>query len=147
MQTRFCALLFGAFLFSGVLLAEVATLQSQPASMEIEALWQQGKKGQAERRLDKWMKEDKKSPWPWVQSAVLQHRNKKYKKSLSTLEDALEKSPNCAEAYYWRGKNYEALNKPMDAANEYRAALMAEEKFNDAQEALNRVLTQLGSSS
>lgn len=146
MRICFRALLCGAFLLSGVLWAEEPALKSQPAAVEIEALWQEGRKADAEKRLAKWLKAEKTSPWPLVQSAVLLYREKRYKKSNAVLSDALERSPNCAEAYFWRGKNYEALNKPMEAANEYRAALMAEEKFYDAQEALNRVLTLLGSS-
>lgn len=146
MRFRAAVFFIGAALFAGVALANEAALPPRPEAAEIEALWNAGKKSQAERKLDRWMKQEKKSPWPWVQSAVLEYRQKKYKQSLARLKAALEKDPNCAEAYYWRGKNYEAQNKPMDAANEYRAALMAEAKFNEAQEALDRVLALLGSS-
>jgi len=121
-------------------------LKTQPHSIEIEALWQDGKKAEAEHELSQWMKQEKHSPWPWVQAAIFHYEGKKYNKSLSDLKTALDNDPHCAEAYFWRGKNFEAQKKPMDAANEYRAALMVEEKFNDAQEALNRVLAQLGSS-
>lgn len=142
MRTHAIAFFLGAFLFCMRLDAE-QTLAAQPMSSEIESLWQAGKTSQAERELGRWMKQEKKSPWPWVQSASLKYRQKKYKRALSDANAALEKDPNCAEAFYWRGKSYEEQKKPLEAANEYRAALMAQEQFVDAQEALNRVLALL----
>ena len=120
-------------------------LSSFQRSIDIESLWDSGNKSEARQLLEKWMRDEKSSPWPLVQSAALQYRQKKYKSSLATLKKALEKSPQCAEAYYWRGKNFEAQNKPLDAANEYRAAVIAEQSYLEAQEALTRVLGLLGS--
>jgi tetratricopeptide (TPR) repeat protein len=119
-------------------------LATQPKAAEINSLWEQGQKSKAKKSLSAWMDAEKNSPWPWVQAARISFDEKKYKRSLSYLKTALEKSPQCADAYYWRGRNYEEQKKPMDAANEYRAALLAQEKFEAAQEGLNRVLALLG---
>jgi uncharacterized protein HemY len=117
---------------------------TNPKADEIEKLYQANEKRKAEKVLDKWMQDEKNSPWPWVESGSLRFREKKYKKALKILKTALDKSPQCAEAYYWRGRSYEAMNKPLDAANEYRAALLAKDQYADAQEALTRVQAQLG---
>ncbi len=119
-------------------------LGSQSKAQQIDALWEAGKKSAAKKEVERWMSEEKKSPWPWVQAGSISFREKKYKKALSYLKDALEKSPQCADAYYWRGRTYEEQKKPLDAANEYRAALIAQDKFQEAQEGLDRVLIQLG---
>jgi len=132
----------GVFL-SGRSLAEDAP---HPKMLEIDGLWDSNKKSEAEKALDKWMSEEKKSPYPWVEAGKLRFEEKKYKRALSSLQTALDKSPQCAEAYYWRGRSFEAMNKPMDAANEYRAAVLAQEKYVEAQEALTRVTTLLDSS-
>lgn len=89
---------------------------------------------------------EKDSPRPWVEVGIKRFQEKKYKGALSALKTALDKSPLCAEAYYWRGRSFEAMNKPLDAANEYRAALLAQEKYQEAQEALARVQLLLDSS-
>ncbi|MCG3206172.1 MAG: hypothetical protein KCHDKBKB_02899 [Elusimicrobia bacterium] len=130
---------------SGFVFAREGGLESNPKSIEIETLWEQGQISQAQRLLDKWKQEEKQSPLPWVQAASLSIRKKNFSRSVSNLKTALEKSPQCADAYYWRGRTFEAQNKPMEAANEYRAALIADENFQEAQEALTRVLALLGS--
>lgn len=71
----------------------------------------------------------------------------RYKKCISLSNKVLVKWPHMAEAYYLKGRAYEALKKPLEAANEYNAALMAQKEFDDAQQGLNRVLVQLGSGS
>ncbi len=119
--------------------------KDHPKVLEIESLWDAGNKSRANRVLNSWMKQEKHSPYPWVESAALRFREKKYKNALALSKEALEKSPQCAEAYYWRGRSYEAMNKPLDAANEYRAALLAKAKYEEAQEGLDRVSAVLGS--
>lgn len=139
--------LFFCFLFGPIASAwsESGGLVSLPKSAEIEALWEAGQKSQAQNKVEKWMEEEKKSPWPWVQAASLSFRQEKLKRSLAYVNTALEKSPLCADAYYWRGRIFEAQKKPLDAANEYRAALIAEQKYQEAQDALARVLALLES--
>jgi len=117
------------------------------AEQEIRTLWAEGKKAQAEKKLDSWKVSNKKSPAPLILEAEFRYQEKRYSKCLSATERAIDKFPKSADAYYWRGKAFEALNKPMEAANEYQAALMAKTTRPDARESLARVLAQLGNSS
>jgi tetratricopeptide (TPR) repeat protein len=97
--------------------------------------------------VDRWKSEDKKSPWPWILAGRFQFEEKRFKKGLSLLNTALEKSPQAAQAYYWRGRCYEAQGKDLDAANEYRAAIISQESYPEAQQALDLILAKLGPAS
>ncbi len=94
--------------------------------------------------LDDWIKKEKKSPWPWVISAQLSFNEKKYRRCLTHAQKALDLSPQCADAYFLRGRALEETHKFLDAANEYRAALLVDRSFTEAQVALDRVSAQLG---
>jgi tetratricopeptide (TPR) repeat protein len=107
---------------------------------EIRALWEANKKNEAERMLQDWIKKEQKSPDPLVTSASLRYAEGRYKKTLMLTEKALVKFPQSAEAYYWRGRAFEAQNKLLEAVNEYRAALLINKDYSDAQAGLNRVL-------
>lgn len=106
---------------------------------EIVKLWENSQRGEAHKRVDHWMKEEKPSPFPWVAAARLKFLEGKYKAALSLAQDAINKSPSCAQAYYWRGRAYEAMKKPLDAGNEYRAAMIADKGYLEAQDGLKRV--------
>lgn len=125
-----------------------ATVQStvvpSGARAEVETFWASGDKKNAMKRLDKWMNEEKTSPWPWVVAAKLQCEQKKFKKCVSLSQNALDKDPACSEAYFWKGRGLEGQNKSLDAANEYRAALSGANKYLDAQKDLDRLNITLG---
>lgn len=116
---------------------------SDPRRIEIERLWAEGRTRDALRRVKEWRKKERESPWPWVVEGELFFRQQRYKKAVRRLDRALELAPQMAEAYYWRGRAYEAMGKPLDAANEYRAAMMAGEPDTRSQKALERVLIGL----
>jgi tetratricopeptide (TPR) repeat protein len=78
-----------------------------------------------------------------VVSAKLRYKEGRYKKCISLCDEALKKSPQNAEAYYWKGKAYESLGKPLEAANELRAALMAKRGYTEAEEALSKIQVKL----
>ena len=109
----------------------------------IYKLWEEGSKREAFKNAKNWMKEEKGSSFPKVVMASLYFQKGKYKKCLRLCKKAIKKSPQIGEAYFWRGRAYEALKKPMEAANEYRAALYAKQEFYPAQEGLDRVLAKL----
>ncbi len=106
---------------------------------EIRQLWDSGDKKAAEKRLRDWEDRDEKSGEPLVMAAIFQFEKKEFKKCLSLCEKALSRSPQLAEAYYWRGRAYEALDKPVEALNEYRAAVLAKGTFPAAEERIARV--------
>jgi tetratricopeptide (TPR) repeat protein len=110
---------------------------------EIEALLVQGKKKEAQKKITQWMDKEKDSPWPWVMEARMEYENKNFKRSKTLADKALNKAPDCGEAYYWKGRALEALKKNLEAANEYRAAIIGPHKYPDAQKDLDRVLVTL----
>ena len=110
---------------------------------DIEQLWEEHKRSQAERRLDEWKKAEKNSPLPWILEARFEHDLGHYKKAISLCDKALEKSSLSAEAFYWKGKSLESLNKFLEAANEYRAALLARAEYAEAQAGLDRVSAKM----
>ena len=110
---------------------------------EILALYDSGKKRKAFRAVNEWIKQEKKKPAPYVTAAHLYFKSGKPKKCLKYAKKALKKMPQHAVAFYWKGRAYEALDKPMEAANEYQAALFAREEYRKAKEGLDRVLALL----
>ena len=137
MQRRYLFLLL--FCFANPLHAE----SSNPKLLELENLLVQNDTRGAERYVKQWMKSDK-SAWPLVAAGRLAYHEQQLKKGLSYLKQALSKSSQCAPAYYWRGRIYEAQQKPVEAANEYRAALLSDEPYAPAQQDLSRVQASLG---
>jgi uncharacterized protein HemY len=117
---------------------------SNPKFLEMENLLAENDLRGAERYVDEWMEQEKKSAWSLIAAGRLAYQNRQFKKGLSYLKQALAKAPQSATAYYWRGRIYEAMMKPVDAANEYRAALLATEPYTEAQPDLDRVLASLG---
>ena len=114
-----------------------------PRYGEISKLLDEGKKLKARKKIEEWMKEEKKSPYPWTLGARFFCEKKRYKKCKSYAKKAIKKSPQVGEAYYWRGVAYENLGKPLEAANEFRAALYAKEGYFLAKNGLDRVTTEL----
>lgn len=114
-------------------------IEAQPKMTEIEGLRQAGKKSEADKALSKWTDSEKKSPWPLVLAAQFRFEERKYGKVVSLAQKAIDLSPQCAEAYYWKGRAYEMQKKPLDAANELRAALLLKDNDPVIKEAVNRV--------
>lgn len=108
-------------------------------------LWEHRRK-EAWRKIDDWMDEEKSSAQPWLVAARVCYLEKRYKRSLKMAQRALDKAPQNPAGYYWRGRAFEAMDKPLEAVNEYRAALMAQENFVQAREGINRVTSLLKSS-
>jgi tetratricopeptide (TPR) repeat protein len=103
-----------------------------------------GDRRAAQREVESWKKKEGKAPWPWLAAANLSFQQKKYRRCLSEAQTALDKAPQNADAYYWRGRCFEAEGKALDAANEYRAALKAQAAHPMASEGLARVESAAG---
>jgi predicted Zn-dependent protease len=138
-------------LFLLMLLAVALPLRADEAAPDhkvknIEQKFVNGDKRGAQRDARAWLKAEPKSPWPRVASACLAFHQKKYNRCLSLAAKALDRGPQNADAYYWRGRCFEAKGNALDAANEYRAALQAEAAYPPAHEGLARVEPSLESS-
>lgn len=114
-------------------------------AQEIVVVWNRGGHDEARRRAKEWRKANKKDVSAWLISAEVAIWSGDPKKALKFGKKALSLAPHSAEAYAVRGRAFEALEKPLEAANEYRAALLAESQFPPAQNGLDRVLARLGS--
>lgn len=114
---------------------------------EIRQLWTEGKKSEAQGKISEWIKKEKKNVLPWVLKTEFAFKDGRYKQALSLAEKALSKFPPDERLYFLRGQSYEALKNPMDAANEYRAALLLNKSNAEAQMALNKLMVTLDPSS
>ena len=63
----------------------------------------------------------------------------KYEEAITVLDKAVTLQNNFDEGYYWLGRCLEKLNRPADAIEEYRTALMYSKDFTEAKEALTRL--------
>lgn len=141
-----------AIFFPASLLAEESAVSMATSTVsvaldtrreKIQNEWKDGHDKEAQRLLKQWMKEGATAQ-PWTLAAEHAYRDRQYKKALKWATKAIDKFPKDADGYYWRGMAYEALRNPLDAGNEFRAALMANPQLASAQAGLNRVLIQLG---
>ena len=108
-------------------------------AQEIFRQWDEGQTRAALRAMKKALKAEKSDPYRWVAMARLRFRQEKYASSLRYAQKALRRDPYYAPAYYWRGRAYEARNKWLESANEYRAALLIDQDYDAARRALGRV--------
>ncbi len=64
---------------------------------------------------------------------------KQYEKALEVFKMAAEVKNRFADAYYWQGKCYEALNKKTEAINKYQQALGFNSTLAEAELAIKRL--------
>lgn len=157
---RYCINAFVSMAFVGMLSMVPADLlaagpesapslagQSSPAVaklLEGESIYK-SKPRKLDSYISRWMKEDKASAFPLVLSAYVNFQEKHFKKCVSLCDKAIDKQPDCADAYYWKGRALEAMKKPLEAASEYRTAMAAQKDFSDAKQAFERISAELGS--
>lgn len=63
----------------------------------------------------------------------------KYREALDVLKRAVTVQNSFDEGYYWMGKCYEKLNKNDEAIQSYQTALLYDNNFIEAKEALNKL--------
>jgi superkiller protein 3 len=63
----------------------------------------------------------------------------KYEDAITVLDKAVTLQNSFDEGYYWLGRCLEKLNKPNDAIEEYKTALMYTPDYVEAKEALERL--------
>ena len=63
----------------------------------------------------------------------------KYNDAITVLDKAVTLQNNFDEGYYWLGRCLEKLNKPNDAIEEYKTALLYSPDYIEAKTALERL--------
>lgn len=63
----------------------------------------------------------------------------KFEEALQTIEKAVTLDIKFDEGYYWMGKCYEKMNKPEDAVESYKAALLITPDYTEVIEALKKL--------
>ena len=63
----------------------------------------------------------------------------KYEDAVIVLDKAVTLQNNFDEGYYWLGRCLEKLNKPNEAIEEYKMALLYAPDYVEAKEALERL--------
>ena len=75
----------------------------------------------------------------YLEKGILLYGQKKYTDALGTFEKARAISNTNADAYFWTGKTYEALNKIPEAIEFYKKALGLDDTIAEAEERLKNL--------
>ncbi len=70
----------------------------------------------------------------YLEKAIAQFDKGLYNDALKTLDKLLTVSQSYPDAYYWKGKNYEALKKITDALSNYETASSLDKTFTEAKQ-------------
>jgi len=98
-----------------------------------------GNKAKAISLFDQCLAMDYTFMFAYREKAIALYDQGKYADAVKVLDKAVTLQNNFDEGYYWRGRCLEKLNKPADAIEEYRTALMYSPDFTEAKEALIRL--------
>jgi tetratricopeptide (TPR) repeat protein len=123
-----------------------ALLKSKQPETEKEAFFIQGlyfnysgDKTKAIAALDKCLNLDNRHMFAYREKAIALYDMGKYEDAITVLDKAVTLQNSFDEGYYWLGRCLEKLNKPNDAIEEYKTALMYAPDYLEAKEALERL--------
>ena len=89
--------------------------------------------------FDKCLNLDNRHMFAYREKGIALYDMSKYEDAVTVLDKAVTLQNNFDEGYYWLGRCMEKLNRPADAIEEYRTALMYSKDFTEAKEALARL--------
>jgi tetratricopeptide (TPR) repeat protein len=75
----------------------------------------------------------------YLEKGYVYFDTKKYDKALAVFKMAAEVKNRFADAYYWQGKCYEALNQKTEAVTKYQQALGFDNSMVEADAAIKRL--------
>jgi tetratricopeptide (TPR) repeat protein len=101
-----------------------------------------GQMKSANRKAHAWVKTDKRSADAWTTMGRVALADNRPRRALSYFTRALKYAPHHAPAFLGRGQCFEKRGRLDEAANEYRAAALADASLADAQTALARLHDQ-----
>jgi tetratricopeptide (TPR) repeat protein len=123
-----------------------ALLKSKQPETEKEAFFIKGlyfnytgDKANAIAALDKCLNLDNRHMFAYREKAIALYDMGKYEDAITVLDKAVTLQNSFDEGYYWLGRCLEKLNKPNDAIEEYKTALMYAPDYLEAKEALQRL--------
>jgi tetratricopeptide (TPR) repeat protein len=80
----------------------------------------------ADARCAAFVRRNNNSAAGWTLWGRAKLAQKEYKQAVRRFNKALKRDPAYSEAFFWKGKTYEAWGKLDEAANEYQAAFHAD---------------------
>jgi len=123
-----------------------ALLQSKLPETEKEAYFIKGMyftytgdKSQAIAFFDKCLNLDNRHMFAYREKGIALYDMGKYQEATAVLNKAVTLQNNFDEGYYWLGRCYEKLDKPNDAIDAYKTALLYSPDYVEAKDALTRL--------
>lgn len=101
-----------------------------------------GNKKLAIAYFDKCLNLDYNFMFAYREKAIALYDLGKYEDAISVLDKAVTVQTKFDEGYYWLGRCLEKTNKPKDAIEEYKNALLITPGYLEAKDALNRLGAQ-----
>lgn len=80
----------------------------------------------------------------YMEKGFLYYEAKKYDDALKVFQLATDVNAKYADAYYWKGKTYEAMGRTEEAINAYEEALGLDPGLKEASDALGRLRSVKG---
>ncbi len=101
-----------------------------------------GNKKTAIAYFDKCLNLDHNYMFAYREKAIALYDLGRYDDAITVLDKAVTLQNKFDEGYYWTGRCLEKLNKPNEAIEEYKTALMYAPDYTEAKEALARLQTK-----
>lgn len=98
-----------------------------------------GDKPTAIELFDKCLQFDYNYMPAYLEKAIAFYDQAKYEEALKVLDKAVTLQNKFDEGYFWKGRCLEKLNRPDEAIEEYRTALLYSPDYTDAKDALERL--------
>lgn len=98
-----------------------------------------GNKNLAISFFDKCLNLDYNYMFAYREKAIALYNLGNYLEAIAVLRKAVTLQNNFDEGYYWLGRCLEKLNKPNDAIEEYKNALLYNKDYVEARDAINRL--------
>jgi tetratricopeptide (TPR) repeat protein len=98
-----------------------------------------GNKNAAQQSFEECIKNDYTYMVAYMEKGFILFDDKKYSDALKVFETAIQVNNIYADAYYWQGKCYEALNDKTNAINSYKNAFALDKTLKEAIEAIDRL--------
>jgi tetratricopeptide (TPR) repeat protein len=89
--------------------------------------------------FDRCLNIDNRHMFAYREKGIALYDMGKYEDAITVLDKAVTLQNSFDEGYYWLGRCLEKLNKPNDAIEEYKTALMYTPDYVEAKEALERL--------